>query len=243
MITLYSGTPGSGKSYHAVVLVCRMLGSGRHVIANFALKFNKKQIKKGWEDRFFYWPNEEITINNIISHALEHEYLIKGKESQALIIIDEAGGRFNCRDFKNSDRTEWIDFFSQHRKLGFDFVLVAQNDRMLDRQIRGLIESDIKHRKVNHFGPFWMLPFPCFVAIEWWYTAKQRVGSEFFMLNKKKANMYDSFKMFTGFKLSAELMLKIEAQRQGIEAKNSPSGYDVPITAIYSEEGAVQDGL
>lgn len=235
MITLYSGTPGSGKSYHAVALALRVLNSGRYVIANFPLKFKDKQIKKGYDKRFFYKPNEQITINELIYFAFEQEMIEKAKESQCLVIIDEAGGRFNCRDFGKSDRAEWIDFFSQHRKIGYDFVLVAQNDRMLDRQIRGYLETEIKHRKINNFGPFWILPFPVFVGVEYWYTAKQRVGSEFMLFRKKIANQYDSMKMFSGFKLSAEMLKKIEAKRQKKEIEKNPE-LDISINAVFNED-------
>lgn len=235
MINLYTGTPGSGKSLHAVALVLRMLRHKRYVIANFAMSFTKKELAKGYEERFFYMPNEEITIERLLEFAIDMHFFEKQRESQALVLIDEAGGRFNCRDFKNSDRAEWIDFFSQHRKVGYDFVLVAQNDRMLDRQIRGYIESEIRHRKINNFGPFFLLPFPVFVAIEYWYTAKLRVGSQFFMFNKKVANHYDSMKMFSGFKLSKHLLEKIEASKQKKDVV-TPEGMKVPISSIFTEE-------
>src|SRR5690606_41054220 len=99
MITLYSGTPGSGKSYHAIQLIWRCLSWNRYVIANFPIKFTKRVIKKGYDKRFFFWPNEEIPIENLIMFALERGMIEKAKESQCLVVIDEAGGRFNCRDF------------------------------------------------------------------------------------------------------------------------------------------------
>lgn len=234
MITLYTGTPGSGKSYHVVTTALRNLLMKRFVIANFALKFTEKQLKRGYDKRFFYYPNEKITINELVLFALDNDMIEKQKESQCLVIIDEAGGRFNCRDFGKSDRAEWIDFFSQHRKLGFDFVLVAQNDRMIDRQIRGYIETEIRHRKVNNFGPFWILPFPAFVAIEYWYTAKQRVGAEYFLFRKKVALQYDSMKMFSGFKLSAEMLARIEEKKKGKELSKNKD-LDVSINAVFQD--------
>lgn len=235
MITLYSGTPGSGKSYHAVVTALRVLGWGRYVVANFPLSFTKKQLKKGYADRFFYKENKDITINSLIEFALEKGFLEKKKESQALVIIDEAGGRFNCREFGRSDRIEWLDFFSQHRKIGYDFILVAQNDRMIDKQIRVQIETEIKHRKINNFGPFWIFPIPLFICVEWWYAARQRVGSEFMIYRKSIASQYDSMKMFEGFKLSNELLQKIEAKRNYLQLPKKEE-FDVSIEAIYTDK-------
>lgn len=230
MITLYSGTPGSGKSYHAVELALRMLKRGKFVIANFPMKFTKKEQKIG--KRFYYWPNEQITVYNLVVFAIEKGMIHKKQESQALVVIDEAGGRFNCREYAAKDRKEWLDFFSQHRKIGFDFVLVAQNDRMLDRQIRAQIETEKKHRKCNNFGPFAILPFPFFVCVEYWYTAKLRVGAEFFIFRKKIAEHYDSMRIFSGFKLNPELLKLIEDKRE----EKIPDGMEVPITAIYQKE-------
>lgn len=237
MITLYSGTPGSGKSFHAVALALRVLGWKKYVIANFALKFTDKQKRNGYDERFFYWENEQITISTLIEFAIDKGFLELAKESQCLVIIDEAGGRFNCREYASSDRKEWIDFFSQHRKLGFDFVLVAQNDRMLDRQIRGYIETEKKHRKINNFGPFFILPIPVFACVEHWYTAKIRVGNEFILYRKKIAKQYDSMKMFSGFTLSKELIKRIEAKKECKEDNlKNPKGFEVPISAIYGED-------
>lgn len=217
MITLYTGTPGSGKSFHTIDVIMRNVKKGRDVICNFPVRFTAREQKKGYDKRFYYWPNEEITIENLITHALLEGYIEKGEESQCIVVIDEAGGRFNCREFGKADRKAWIDFFSQHRKAGYDFLLVAQSDRMIDKQIRSYIEYEKKHRKINNFGPLWLIPLTVFVAIEYWYTAKQRVGSEFILYKKSNAKRYDSMRMFSGFTISPELLEKIERKRQGIE--------------------------
>lgn len=242
MIVLYTGTPGSGKSLHLITIIFRALRRGRYVISNFPVRFNEKEIKKGYDKRFFYYTNEQITVESMINFAIDYGMIEKCQENQCMVIIDEAGGRYNCRDFKNSDRAEWIDFFSQHRKLGFDFILVAQSDRMIDRQIRGYVEIEKKHRKINNYGPFFLLPFPVFVAVEHWYTARQRVGCEFFFFRQKVADRYDSMKLFTGFKLSEALLEKIEAKKRGdsekIEHVEIPSA-DIAITSIYVEGEAL----
>lgn len=237
MITLFSGTPGSGKSYHAICIILTALGWGRMVIANFPMTFSAKQKKRGFEERFFYMSNEEITVRNLILFYVQQKFFLSNEESQCLIVIDEAGGRYNCRDFKDSDRKQWIDFFSQHRKFCFDFILVAQADRMLDRQIRGYLEYEKKHRKINHFGPFSFLPFVVFVAIEFWYTARLRTGSEFILFRQKVASQYDSMRMFSGFTLTSELLRLIEDAKEGtkeVKSKNKNS-FDIPITSIFKD--------
>lgn len=227
MITLYSGTPGSGKSYRAMALILRMLHYKKFVISNFPVKFTEKEIKKGYDKRFCYWQNANITIESLIEFALDQGMIEKKTESQAVVVYDEAGGIFNCREFGRKDRAEWIDFFSQHRKIGYDFVLITQNDRMLDRQIRGFIEYEVRHRKVNNFGVFSFLPFTLFVAVEYWYSLKQRVGCYWSMYNSGVASHYDHMRTFEGFKISPVLLKKIEVKRQGL---------DVPLSSIFNSD-------
>lgn len=82
-----------------------------------------------------------------------------------------------------------VCIFTQHRKLGYEVVLVAQFDRMLDRQIRSLIEYEWIHRKVSNFGiQGKLISAFCggklFVAVKVWYPMKEKVGSEFYMYRK-----------------------------------------------------------
>ncbi|ODA41064.1 zonular occludens toxin domain-containing protein [Desulfosporosinus sp. BG] len=231
-ISFYSGTPGSGKSYNAICQILWALRLNKMVIANFPIKFTDKEIKRGYDKRFFYLPNEQITVESLVVFAIEHGMIEKKKESQCLVVIDEAGGRFNCRESLKTDRAEWIDFFSQYRKLGYYFILVAQNDRMIDKQIRGFVEYEMIHRKVNRFGPFRILPFTLFVCVEKWYVVKQKVGAEFILYRKRIANRYDTYAMFTGFKLSQTLLDKITNIRAPV-----PLNQQVPVTAIFDKSG------
>jgi len=92
----------------------------------------------------------------------------------------------------------WINFFTQHRKLGYHFILISQNDRLIDRQIRGFLEYEVKHRKLNNFGPFVLLPVPTFVTITYWYSIREKVDREFFFYKRKYSEIYNSFFLFDG---------------------------------------------
>lgn len=213
-VMVYTGTPGSGKSYEAMLNTIRNLKRNKFVITNFAITFTEKEKEKGLDKKYIYLPNEKITVEYLINFALENDMLKNKAEHQCIVIIDEAGGRFNCR--KSSDREhknemrEWVDFFSQHMKLGYDFILVAQNDRMIDRQIRGVIETEYKFRQINRFGMLALLPFKVFAKVEYWYTVRERVSCRFIRFKKSNIFRYDRFKMFDGFMLSEELMQKIK---------------------------------
>jgi zona occludens toxin (predicted ATPase) len=92
----------------------------------------------------------------------------------------------------------WIQFFSQHRKYGYCVVLVAQFDKMIDRQFRALIEYEYIHRKVSNFGVVgWLLSLGCLgklhVSINRYYPLNQKIGTSWFVARKRTFEMYDSY--------------------------------------------------
>ena len=105
---------------------------------------------------------------------------------------------FNSRDWRDSDRMAWIQFFSQHRKYGYSVILIAQFDKMIDRQFRALIEYEYIHRKVSNFGVVgWLLSLvfanKLHVCIQKYYPNNQKLGSSWFLARKRIFGMYDSY--------------------------------------------------
>lgn len=193
MVILYTGTPGSGKSYHATAQVHNCTKKGLNVISNFAVNLPEKQ-----KSRFYFVPTEKITVDYLLKFVENHHQY--GKERQTLLMIDEASILFNSRDYARKDRSDWVKFFSQHRKLGYDVILITQQDRSLDRQIRGQIEYNYVHRKLTNFGlKGWIIRFLIhkqFVCVHIWYPIKTRMDCEYFSIKKRIADSYDTFSMF-----------------------------------------------
>jgi len=198
MIYLYSGTPGSGKSLHMARDIMFKLRRCQDVIANFPV--NMELVKKGIfgkrkTGRFTYIDNSGMTVKKLLEYAYQNHKI--GREGQTLLCVDECQVIYNAREFNSKDRMEWVKFFAQHRKLGYNIILVSQNDRMIDRQIRCLIEYEVKHRKANAFGTIGMLiPVPMFAAVSYWYGVRERLGVEFFTYRKKYSRLYDSYAVF-----------------------------------------------
>lgn len=206
MISLYSGTVGSGKSYHAVELGLDWVSKRKAVMANFPIK-----NPDNWLSRFSigkrYYANQlahwhfiyELTPEFLIVKSLENEWF--GKESQCLLIIDEAGIPFNSREWASNGnaRLKWINFFSLSRKLGYDIVMVAQHDRMLDRQIRNLLEYDVKHLKANNsffLRILSVVKITLFLYVYRWYGTKLKANLRFGRYRKRIADRYDTMRMF-----------------------------------------------
>lgn len=200
MISLYSGTPGSGKSLHVAADIYWRLRTGRPVVANFDIA----EGTRGRDENFAFVRNEDLSPKLLADFARRY-FEVRGKkvrEGELLLVIDEAQLIFNSRDWNTPGRREWLSWFTQHRKLGYDVVLVAQNDGMLDKQIRALIEYNVVHRKVNNYGMFGRLVGlfsagrAVIVSVRYWYAQKARISSEWTVGLKRYFSIYDTYNTF-----------------------------------------------
>ena len=201
MIELYSGTPGSGKSLHVASEIRKRLKTHKRVIiGNFFVNQNAIPKKKGV---YLYVANNRLTPQRLLRFARKFSDHLgrRLKEGEILLVIDEAQLLFNSREWQNLSNTGWLSFFSQHRHYGYNVILIAQFDRMLDRQVRSLLEYEIVHRKVSrggNIGLFVGLLFNnnLYVAVTRWYPLKERVSGDFFIGTKKLYAIYDSYNHF-----------------------------------------------
>lgn len=196
MIYFYSGTPGSGKSLHvARDIYHKLFIKKQNVIANFPLnqKILDSHKRRG---EFLYVDTFDMSAQFFIEYAIKNHK--RGKENQTLAIIDECQIIYNPRStLSDKNRIDWINFYTQHRKWGYNFILISQFDKLVDKQIRNLFEYDVKHRKVNNFKFMRFVPISIFTAVTYWYGVRDRIDCEFFLYHKKYANLYDSYRDFS----------------------------------------------
>lgn len=198
MIDLYSGTPGAGKSLHSAMTIYWHLRRGLPVIANFHIE--PGYIPK-YKYNFFEVDNNELRPEILYRFSDAYFAANRFKEEKILLVIDEAQLLFNARTWDAKDRSGWLSFFTQHRKFGYHIILVAQFDRMLDRQIRSLIEYEYIHRKVSNFGIFGKILSlfalgSLFVAVKMWYPLGEKVGSDFYRAKRRYYQLYNSYTLF-----------------------------------------------
>ena len=224
MIYLYSGTPGSGKSLNTARQIYDALKNTRKlVITNFPI--NSSYIRKPSGD-LMCLENYQITPQLLKQLSYDHfKNRKKVKEGDIILVLDEAELIFNSREWQRTDRREWLSFFNLHRHFGYDVILIAQYDRMLDRQIRCNIEYELVHRKCSNFGIKGKLfSFFAFgqlhVCKKVWYPLKESVGAEFFRAKKKYYRLYDSYAHF-----AAEQMEQVE---EPVSAEQSPAAHPAP---------------
>lgn len=202
MIYLFTGTPGSGKSLHVAQNIYKNLVKGKNIIANFDINLDLFRGKKIAD--FFLVENYGLTPETFMDYCVQnHKRDKRGHyiEGQTIIVLDECQILFNSRLWNERKRLDWCSFFTQHRKYGFDIILVTQFDRLIDRQIRSLVEYEIVHRKVSNFKFLGgLIGLVCggqlFVYVTRWYGIGEKIDHHFFKLNKKYARLYDSYKLF-----------------------------------------------
>lgn len=199
MIELYSGTPGSGKSLHAARKIRERLRSRKKciILGNFFI--DRKACGKG-KGIYLYVPNHRLTPGRLLSFARRYSQHLgrRLKEGELLLVLDEAQLLFNAREWQNQARAGWLSFFTQHRHYGYDIILLTQFDRMIDRQVRGLIEYDTVHRKVSRAGKIgavlgFLTGGTLFVCVKQWYPLHEKVDSQFFLGGKRLYAVYDSY--------------------------------------------------
>lgn len=198
MISLFTGTPGSGKSLHLAQIIYNRCYHELLTIGNFEVN---RDVLDGSE-WFQYIDNQELTPDVLIDISKGYFSEHKFKEGAIYLIIDEAQLIFNVREWNLVGRSDWIHFFTQHRKLGYDIILVAQFDKMLDKQLRSLCEYEFIHRKMSNFG--WkgkMISMwtgnRLFMCVQRWYPLNERVGGSTFLYTKKLGALYDTLGLFS----------------------------------------------
>lgn len=210
-IKLYTGFVGSGKSFHAVKQGCAYADAPKGngwVVANFPIKPKEtllhklpligKRYPKYNEPRWLYKPNGELTVDFLVKLSMSKRWH-KKKTPSCLLIFDEAGIAFNSRDWnvKPDERKGWIEFLVNSRKFGYDVIMIAQDQRMIDRQIRALAEFEVQHKKLNSWGFLKMFPITVFACISFWNGIRNmRGGLEMCTYSKKIANRYDTLALF-----------------------------------------------
>ncbi len=220
MISLWTGTPGSGKSLHCVHEVRDDLRFGKNVISTcfidtsycfmnplqeLIFKFSKGKVHLYNEDprekNFYYVPIEEITPEYLYKFAALHH--VFGKEYQTTLILDECVAIFSPTVIGEQTQrwNEWDTFFRKHRHLGFNVILIPQSKKLISRKVIEYCEFEVKHfNRKNHgnFGFILSLLFGSLFSYSvcWRGTHDKPIEQRFFRYKRLYGSMYNSYSMF-----------------------------------------------
>ena len=148
MIHGISGKPGGGKSYEAVVshIIPVVTKDKRKVITNLPLNIDQfcaiygedcRELIEVIDGQFHNYGGERPFSKK--EHYLQYEEWQNEKNQKVYFFIDEC---HLCLGKGSTDK-EVKEFYSMHRHYGFDIMLVTQNFRKVD--------TDIKDMVVNHY--------------------------------------------------------------------------------------------
>lgn len=205
MIELYSGTPGSGKSLHvAKDMLIQIRDKDRPCIGNFIYNGDCILTKKNKKGGYLFLSNDKITPDFLFYFSERYKkdvYKKRIPEEHLLLVIDEAQLLFNAREWNRPDRKRWVSFFTQHRKLGYHVILIAQYADMLDKQVRAVLEYEVIHRKVSNIGKggglmSGLVGGGLHVCVKVYCPLKMKTGSEFFRADPVLYTLYDSYTLF-----------------------------------------------
>lgn len=184
MIYAVKGRPGGGKSYYAARKAIQELMLGKCVVSNVTLR-------PGWEEKAaqhaYFSRMRGKSIDEIASGLLSRYHQLDPddtdalrelfrvrvageRESRGVAILDEAHNWLNARKWNDGDRQDYVAWFTQHRKLGFDVYLLSQAIESIDAQIRRLIEYYVVLRNLKRWKVVGISPIPMniFIAITVW---------------------------------------------------------------------------
>lgn len=219
MISLWSGTPGSGKSLHCAHEIKDDLRFGKNVISTcyidttycfmsklqeFIFCLTKGKVHLYNEDprqnNFHYVPIEEITPQYLYEFAAKYHKF--GKEHQTTLVLDECVAIFSPTVLADNIKrwNEWDEFFRKHRHLGYNVIIIPQSKRLISRKVIEYCEFEVKHYNRKNHGNFgFILSLLLGSLFSWslyWRGTKDRLEQHFFRYSYLYGSMYNSYSMF-----------------------------------------------
>lgn len=217
MITAFTGTPGSGKTYDAVAKIVDNLRIGRVVWTNIRGMNEPKclemiKLLTGLSDRGI------ACLLNFFEPGQEREFW-QHVPPRCLIVLDEVQNIFNSRDWQDKSNKTFNSWASTHRHHGFEVVLITQSIQRLDTAVRSLVEWTYVYRKVNFFGSLVKRRY-----IAYAYGGEDVVGSPL----GKKIHTYNP-QIFLCYKSYVSEDIKEMDVMKHVNVLNHPVFYAIPI--------------
>jgi zona occludens toxin len=151
------GKPGGGKSYEAVVnhIIPTITRDRRKVVTNLPLNVEHfvsvfgdycRDLIEVVDGQFHNYGGERPFSKK--DHYLQYENWQNEQGQRVYFVVDEAHLAMGA----GSCDKELKEFFSMHRHYGFDILLLTQNFRKIDRDVRDMIQIGYRAIKKSMIG-------------------------------------------------------------------------------------------
>ncbi|MCX8489495.1 MAG: hypothetical protein ORN54_00325 [Cyclobacteriaceae bacterium] len=148
---IVTGKLGSGKTLLCVKLIRDFLISGRRIATN--LDLNPEYLLPINNDSADCYRIPDIPNRDDLLKLGLGSTKFADESKFGAIVLDEASGIFNSREWTDKGREGLIDFLKHTRKLRWHVYLIVQSIDMLDKQIRAsFAEHLITCRRLDRAG-------------------------------------------------------------------------------------------
>lgn len=142
---LWVGRTRSGKTYAAVFLIWWWLLQGRSVVTNIKLKkFPKRILRKERVGNYHLFENFDTFVPDF-------KEIRQQEAGHILIVMDEAGQKFNSRNFKAFPQ-EMRTLLFQHGKYNASLIYIGQTVGMIDKTFRDAAHYVVTHKNLCRDG-------------------------------------------------------------------------------------------
>ena len=157
MINGIQGKPGGGKSYEAVVthIIPTITKDRRKVVTNLPLNVDVfcevygeycRELIEIVDGEFHNYGGQRPFSKK--DHFLQYEAWQNPQGQKVYFFIDEC----HLAMPTSGTEKELTEFFSMHRHYGFDIMLITQNFRKVNKDIKDMIQMSYRCIKKSHMG-------------------------------------------------------------------------------------------
>jgi zona occludens toxin (predicted ATPase) len=150
MITCFTGTPGGGKTYAAIVEMVRLLREGRTVYTNVD-GHDKEKCRRAL-GYVAGAPEGQLDGRLVYMDKATTLHFWEVVPNGAVVVLDEVHKIWSSRTYASEGNKAFAEWCSTHRHTGNDVILITQALDKLDGHVRSLIEWTHRCRKVNFLG-------------------------------------------------------------------------------------------
>lgn len=199
MIYLFTGLPGSGKSYQLTKILVDKLLDGKNVYTNIDFDISGYNLGiDNYNNSFFgkFKKRKKLDISKYNFWENLPQYL---QCTNGSIIWDEAHSFFNAREWEKMPPA-WQRKISQHRKHGLDIYAAVQCIDFLEKYLRVMIGFHYRCKIVFQLFPKMQRPYFTFFSVSRIDTdselemEKKVLGRTYRIIRPHIANLYDTCK-------------------------------------------------